>query len=269
MVGAEITKWFLVHKNVFLRVQKMISEKGGLTFLVIDPPNQSADAAGKTAKIAESSGVDILCVGGSVGAQGELLDQTILSIKDNCSLDVILFPGNIATVSKHADAIYFMSMLNSLDPYFISGAQIASALTVKKLGIEVIPTSYIVVEPGRAVGWVGRAQMIPRELPYLAGITALAGQFMGSKAVILESGGGALSPAPKEMIKSTKQLIDIPLIVAGGVRNEKFAFDCISAGADIVHVGTAAEEASGQSSKTEKVLSGICASVKKAGKQKI
>ncbi len=146
-------------------VQKRISEDGGLSFLVIDPPNQSPEVAGKLAKVAQEAGVDALCVGGSVGAQGELLDKTILEIKDKSSLDVILFPGNIASLSKHADAIYFMSMLNSLDPYYITGAQIASAWPVKKMGLEVIPTSYIVVEPGRAVGWVGRAQPVPRELP--------------------------------------------------------------------------------------------------------
>ncbi len=255
------------HK-VLENIHKKLAEHGGLSFLVIDPPNQSPEMAGKIAKIAEHAGVNALCVGGSVGAQGELLDKTIIALKEHSSLDVILFPGNIATLSKHADALYFMSMLNSLDPYYITGAQIASAMTVKTLGLEVIPTSYIVVEPGRAVGWVGRAKLVPRELPYLGAITALAGQYLGSKCVILESGGGASSPAPKEMIKQTKALIDVPLIVAGGVRNEKFAFDTISAGADIIHVGTAAEESSHNLERTKKVLEKMCAAVKKAGKVK-
>lgn len=258
-----------IARNVFDGVKKRIGESGGLVFLVIDPPNQPPQVAGKIAKIAQECGVGALCVGGSVGAQGELLDKTILAVKENSSLDVILFPGNIATLSKHADAVYFMSMLNSLDPYYITGAQIASALPVKKLGLEVIPTSYIVVEPGRAVGWVGRAQPVPRELPYLAGVTALAGQFMGSKCAILESGGGASSPAPKEMVKQTKSMIDIPLIVAGGVRNEKYAFDTIASGADIIHVGTAAEQNSHDLSKTKKILEKICTATKKAGKTKL
>ena len=256
-------------QRVYDKILKRISEDGGLTFLVVDPPNQPVEQAGKLGKAAEQAGVDFVCVGGSVGAQGELLDKTVLALKENSSLDVILFPGNIASLSKHADAIYFMSLLNSNDPYYISGAQIASAMPVKRLGLEVIPTSYVVVEPGRAVGWVGRVQLIPRELPYLAAITALGGQFMGSKMVILESGGGASSPAPREMVAATKKMIDIPLVVAGGVRDEKFAFETIAAGADVVHVGTAAEETSGSFDKTMKVLSKICSSVKKAGKQKL
>jgi phosphoglycerol geranylgeranyltransferase len=179
-------------------------------------------------------------------------------------LPVILFPGNIATITKRADAIYFMSMLNSLDPYYITGAQIASSFPLKEMQIEPIPTSYIVLEPGRAVGWVGRAKLIPRDQPYLAGITALAGQYLGSHLIILESGGGAESPAPPKVISFTKKLIDVPLIVAGGVRTKEFAFNTIKAGADIIHVGTAIENAQKDFSKAKKRISGIVKAVKKA-----
>ena len=255
--------------KVYKQLLKRIEEEKGLAFTVIDPPNQEPVVAGRVAKMAEEAGVAAICVGGSVGAQGELLDSTILQIKENSSLPVILFPGNIASMSKHADAIYFMSMLNSLDPYYITGAQIAASAPIKRTGIEVIPTSYIVVEPGRAVGWVGRAQPIPRNLPYLAGISALAGQFMGSHLVILESGGGAESPAPKEMVSYTRKMIDIPLVVAGGVRDEKFAYETIKAGADIIHVGTAVENESKDFSKAKSVMEKIVSAVKKAGKEKI
>ena len=119
--------------------------------------------------------------------------------------------------------MYFMSMLNSNDPYWLSGAQIAASFPVKRMGIEVIPTSYIIIEPGRAAGWVGRAQLIPRNMPYLAAITALAGEYMGSHLAILESGGGAPEPVPPAMIKATKETISVPLLVAGGVRTPALA----------------------------------------------
>lgn len=256
-----------MEKKVYSNIIKKIEEDHGLVFLVIDPPNQSPELAGKLAKLAESAGIDAIAVGGSIGAEGKLLEDTLEEIKSNCSLHTIIFPGNISTLSRKADAIYFMSMLNSLDPYYITGAQTASALTVKQLGLEVIPTSYIIIEPGRAVGWVGRAKLIPRELPYLAGITALAGQYMGSKMIILESGGGAQQPAPLEMVSYTKKLIDVPLVVAGGVRTPEWAYKIIKAGADIVHVGTAIEETTGITS-AKKTLTAFVKSVKKAGKEK-
>jgi len=251
--------------KVYTKLLSQLKEQAGMLFLVIDPPNQSPEQAGTMAKIAEKAGASAIAVGGSLGAQGKILDDTLIAIKDKCALPTILFPGNIATLSKLADATYFMSMLNSNDPYYISGAQTAASFPIKKMGLEVIPTSYIIVEPGRAVGFMGRAQLIPRNLGYLAAATALAGQYMGSKIVILESGGGAPEPAPKEMIAQTKASIDIPLVVAGGVRTPEFAFDCISSGADIVHVGSAIEKTKSETEiklKLEKMVDSVKKGVK-------
>ncbi len=258
----------MADKKVYSKLLNQLKEEAGALFLVIDPPNQEAKEAGKLAKVAQEAGAKAIAVGGSLGAQGKLLDDTLSEIKDACNIPTILFPGNIATLSNIADAVYFMSMLNSNDPYYISGAQIASSFPVKKMGLEVIPTSYIIVEPGRAVGWVGRAQPVPRNLPYLAAATALAGQYMGSKLAILESGGGADKPAPKEMIAATKKVIDIPLLIAGGVCTPDYAFDCISSGADIIHVGSAVEKTNGNCNLAKNKLQKMCAAVKKGAKAK-
>ena len=91
---------------------------------------------------------------------------------------------------------------------------------------------------------------------------------MGAHLAILESGGGASSPAPPEMISYTKKMIDIPLLVAGGVRDEKFAYESIRAGADIIQVGTAVENESRNAAKVKSVMEKIVAAVKKAGKEK-
>ncbi len=251
--------------------EKLLGEldsKKALGFLVIDPPNQAPEKAGQVAKIAQEAGFSAIAVGGSVGAQGEILDQTIVALKESCSLPVVLFPGNIASLSTKADAMYFMSLLNSDDPYYITGAQTASSMPIKRMGIETIPTSYIICEPGRAVGWVGRARMIPRELPYLAAATALAGQLMGSQLVILESGGGAASPVPPEMVSYVKKTIDIPLLVAGGVRTEEFAYQTVKAGCDIVHIGSAVEKTNGDLSVAKKTMQSIMNGVKRGAKDR-
>lgn len=256
-------------KGIFKNIQKKINDKGALCFMQIDPPKFKPEDAGKIAKIAEDNGFDAFAVGGSIGAQGKLLVDTIDEIKANSSLPTILFPGNIATLSHNADAIYFMSMLNSLDPYYISGAQTAAAEPTMRMNLEIIPTAYIIVEPGQAVGYIGKAKLIPRNIPYLAAMTALAGQYMGSKLTILESGGGADSPAPPKMIQATKKLTDIPLLVAGGIRNEKFAEDTVAAGADIIQVGTAIENASQISWKSvEETFSKITSAAQRGVKRR-
>ncbi len=249
-------------------ILKKIREDKGLTFMQLDPPNYTPKFCGKIARVAEENGLDVFAVGGSVGAQGELLDESIKCIKENSSLPVILFPGNIATLSKYADAAYYMYLMNSNDPYFISGAQIGGAFPTKRLGLEAIPTAYILIEPGRAAGWIGKAQLIPRNMPYLAAATALAGQYMGSHLIILESGGGAPESAPLEMVSMVKKTIDIPLIVAGGCRTAKRAYATIKAGADIVQIGTAFEVSKGDLKKMGRTFKEITSMVKKAGKEK-
>jgi len=254
--------------KTYQKILKEIEEKKGLVFLVIDPPDQSPEEAGIIAGLAEKAGIAAFAVGGSIGAQGSTLDKTIKQIKANSSLPVILFPGNIATLSPKADAAYFMSMLNSRDPYFISGAQTVSSIPIKKMNLETIPTSYLVFEPGRAVGWVGQANLIPRDVPYVGAAAALAGQFMGSHLVILESGSGASSPVPPENIKVIASTVDIPIIVAGGVKTPKMAFDSIQAGASIVHVGTAVDNVHKNKDKAFKLMKEFVSAASDGGKKR-
>jgi len=254
--------------KTFNQILKKIEEKKGLVFLVIDPPDQSPEEAGIIAKLAEEAGISAFAVGGSVGAQGSTLDKTIKEIKKNSFLPVILFPGNIATLSPKADAAYFMSMLNSRDPYFISGAQTTSSLPIKKMKLETIPTSYLVFEPGRAVGWIGQANLIPREVPYIGVAAALAGQFMGSHLIILESGSGAPNCVPPENVKAISQVVNVPIIVAGGVKTPKMAEDVIAAGASIVHVGTAVDNVYKNKAKALKLMKEFVVAAEKGGKNR-
>ena len=49
------------------------------------------------------------------------------------------------------------------------------------------------------------------------------------------------TPVPPEMIRAVKHLIDIPLIVGGGIRTKEQAFTAASAGADIIVTGNVTE----------------------------
>ncbi len=125
-----------------------LEAKKGLLFSVIDPMDYSSlDQAAKTAKNANEAGVDAILIGGSTGVQGDALDIVAKEIKSASSVPVILFPGNIGTLTKYADAVYFMSMLNSRNPYWISGAQLLAAPMLRQYKIEALPTAYVVVEP--------------------------------------------------------------------------------------------------------------------------
>jgi phosphoglycerol geranylgeranyltransferase len=224
---------------------------------LLDPDKQAPDEAGEIALAAANAGTDGIMVGGSQRISQENLDATVRSIKDNTNLPVILFPGGVSGISKHADAIFFMSMLNSKNPYFITGAQAQGAPIVKAVGIEPISMGYIVVEPGGAVGKVGEAELVPRGKPEAALGYALAAQYLGMKLIYLEAGSGADKHVPVEMISAVKDAIDVPLIVGGGIRTGEDARAVKEAGADIIVTGTIVEQVTDVEGKIKEITAAL------------
>ena len=112
------------------------------------------------------------------------------------------------------------------------------------MNIEAIPTTYVIVEPGRAVGWIGNANVVPRERSDLAAACALAAKYTGSHVLITDAGSGAPKPAPVKMVAAISKAINDELFYfnAGGIRTPKQAAECIRAGAHGIHVGNAFEE---------------------------
>jgi phosphoglycerol geranylgeranyltransferase len=203
-------------------------------------------------------------VGGSTRAGGKLLDQTVLAIKREVDLPVILFPASEAGVSRHADAIFFMSMLNSRDPYFITGAQRLGAPLVEKFGLEVLPMAYLVVEPGGAAGQVGKADLIPRWNYKLAAAYALAAKYLGMRFVYLEAGSGAEQPVPLRMVKAVRKISDVTLVVGGGIRTTKEVTERVKAGANVIVTGTLIEEAEDRAAELKKLIDAM----RKVGREK-
>ncbi len=208
---------------------------------LLDPDKQSAMEAGRIAAGAAKSGTDAIMIGGSTGVTQQKVDAAVLAIKAAAKVPTILFPASAANLSRHADALYFMSLLNSRDPRLIVGEQRRAAPLVKAWGLETIPMAYLVVEPGMRAGEVGQADPIPRSDPKAAVEYALAAQMLGMKLVYLEAGSGAPEPVPGEMIRRVRDAIDVPLLVGGGIRTPEAAADVARAGADIVVTGTVVE----------------------------
>ena len=230
------------------KVEKYIREKikkeGAILSILIDPCDYPLpQKAIETALAAVKGGVDIIAVGGSIGAQGRLLDEVIEGIKKSTSVPVTLFPGNIATISPLADAIYFMSLLNSRNPYWISQAQALAAPLIRKMKIEALPMGYILVEPGGTAGWVGDANLVPRNKPKIAASLALSGQLLGQRIIYTDAGSNAPLPVPTEMVRTVRKAIEVIYLVGGGIKTPKQAGEIVKAGADWVQIGTAAENA--------------------------
>jgi phosphoglycerol geranylgeranyltransferase len=247
-------------------IREKIKKEGGILSIVIDPcDHPSIEGAIETAVAAEKGGADLFAVGGSTGAQGHLLDTVVKGIKKRTSIPLVLFPGNIATVSPYADAIFYMTLLNSRNPYWISQAQMLSAPLIKEMGIEPLPMGYILVEPGGTAGWVGDANLVPRNKPKIVAALALAAQFSGKRIVFTDAGSNAFAPIPTNIVSAVRKVLDIPYVVGGGIKTPEQAGRIITAGADCLQVGTAAERAK----DVKKLVSRFVRVIKEKGKEKI
>ncbi len=216
-----------------------INQDGTLHFSLIDPDptKQSPSKAGKMALFAEQAGTDAILIGGSTVFDQNFVEATILAIKNNVKLPIIIFPGGVANLSKEADAILFMSILNSEDPYFIVGQQALASYTVKMANLEILSTGYLIIEPGGTAGWISKAKLLPRKKPKLTAAYSLAAEFFGFKFIYLEAGSGS-ERIPSEIIQLCSSIINIPIIVGGGVSSKEEARSIVEAGADIIVMGT-------------------------------
>lgn len=242
------------------RVEKYLLEKikseNSIHITLIDPEKVTAPQASAVAAKAKLGGTSAIMIGGSTFTSTKHLDNVVKAVKRTAKLPVILFPNNVTGISRYADAIWFMSLLNSVDPYFLVGAHILGAPMVKKYRLEPIPMGYIIVGDGGTAGVVGRAVPIPYNKPELAAAHALAGQYLGMRFIYLEAGSGARKPVPSGMIRAVKSYIDVPLIVGGGIKTRKQALTAAAAGADIIVTGNIVENAEVKD-KVSEIIKGI------------
>lgn len=233
-----------------------IKSDGSIHMTLIDPEKVTSSQAFLIAKKAGESGTAALMVGGSTFVSVKHLDAVVKAVKRAVKIPVILFPNNVTSISRYADAIWFMSLLNSVDPYFLVGAQVLGAPLVKRYGLEPIPLGYVIVGEGGTAGIVGKALPIPYNKPELAAAHALAAQYLGMRFVYLEAGSGAKKPVPQEMIRAVRHCIDVPLIVGGGIKSREQALNAASAGANIIVTGNVIEN--GQvKNKVSEIVEGI------------
>lgn len=232
----------LVEKYLLEKIEK----EGTIHMTLVDPEKVTPSSASHIAKEAEACDTAAIMVGGSTSFSTSNLDKITKALKESVEIPVILFPNNITGISRYADAIWFMSLLNSSDPYFLMGAQVLGAPIIKKFGLEPIPLGYIIVGEGGAVSVVGKAVPIPYNKPELAAAHALAAEYFGMRFVYLEAGSGVGKPVPSNMAKAVKNVVNIPLIVGGGIRTGEQVKEIAKAGADIVVTGTVLEENKGR-----------------------
>lgn len=224
-----------------------LSEKkkqGKKSFAVlIDPDKVNNSVLDELIELSVTAKVDYLLVGGSLVISNHL-DECVQHIKKNCDIPVILFPGSPSQVSKYADALLYLSLISGRNPELLIGQHVVSAPFVKKSGLEIMPTGYIVVDGGAptTVSYISNAAPVPADKNEIAMCTAMAGEMLGMKLIYMDAGSGAKRAITENMIEAVAKHIEVPLIVGGGIIEPEKAYLNCKAGADVIVVGNAIEK---------------------------
>jgi phosphoglycerol geranylgeranyltransferase len=216
--------------------QKMIA-------VLIDPDKASYKAMLKLVKHSAFESVDYLFVGGSLVTEGQM-NECLTTIKELTDKPLVIFPGNPNQIDPQADAILLLSLISGRNPDLLIGKHVESAQQIKRSGLEVIPTSYILIDGGKTttVSYISNTIPIPQDKPDIASSTALAGELLGHQVCYMDCGSGAKWPVHPDLIIRVRKEISIPLVVGGGVCTKNQADAIFKAGADLIVVGNKLED---------------------------
>ncbi|MCF6224247.1 MAG: geranylgeranylglyceryl/heptaprenylglyceryl phosphate synthase [Flavobacteriaceae bacterium] len=214
-----------------------------LLAILLDPDKLELSQIAEAAKKLNNNKVDFIFVGGSTVKNG-ITDLFVKELKKSTIIPIVLFPGDYSQITKEAHAVLFLFLLSGRNPEYLIEQQIKSVPLLENTNLEVISTGYILIEGGveTAVQKVSNTQPIAQENIKKIVNTACAGMYLGNKLIYLEAGSGAKNVVNKAVIKEVSNKTNIPIIVGGGIRNQKQLEMAYKNGADLVVIGTAFEE---------------------------
>ncbi len=225
------------------RLLNIKNTRGAGYLILLDPDKIDRESMPAFVRESTEAGADGFLVGGSLMST-DGFDQILHTIKSNTSLPVVIFPGSLFQVSSAADAILFLILISGRNPEYLIGHQVIASPIIKKIGLEAISTGYMLVESGKTTSaeFISNTKPIPRDKADIAVAHALAAEFIGMKLLYLDTGSGADSSVPDEMIRRIAKSCSLPIVIGGGIRTPEEARKKVEAGASFVVTGTAIEE---------------------------
>jgi putative glycerol-1-phosphate prenyltransferase len=245
-----------------VKILESIREKAGRGkkqfAVLVDPDKATEDRLAALCRTAEGGGVDYFFVGGSL-LVNDSLARCVASIKANCQIPVVLFPGSALQIARQADALLFLSLISGRNPELLIGKHVAAAPMIREYGLEAIPTGYLLIDGGNltSVQYISNTRPIPADKPDIAAYTALAGELLGMQCIFMDAGSGAKNPVSETVIGAVRRLVHVPVIVGGGIRTPEQAAAAARAGADLVVVGNAIEKEPGLAASIGRALQAL------------
>lgn len=217
--------------------QKLLASKQ--LAVLIDPDHSDEK---QLDKIILSGEPDIWLIGGSLVFSGSI-EESIKRIKKRSNNPCIIFPSSPSHISSEADAFLLLSLVSGRNPDLLIGRHVEAAMELDRSGLEIIPTAYMLIDGGvtTTAHFVSQTLPLPNNKPGIAVSTALAAQQLGMKLIYMDTGSGAEQAVSDGMIRAVKKMLELPLIVGGGIRSAEQAYSAWQSGADVLVVGNAIE----------------------------
>ncbi|MCL5788546.1 MAG: geranylgeranylglyceryl/heptaprenylglyceryl phosphate synthase [Candidatus Marsarchaeota archaeon] len=236
------------------KVYDALFKKGKPPLIIglIDPAKLPVNKLGRMLSDSYNS-FNCLFVGGSTSVYQTQVEDTIRFIRKRTNRPLIIFPGGLTNLTPLADAVLFISLINSSSTFYVIEQQFQAAPLIKQMGLEPISTAYIIVGGGGTAGYVGHARPIPFDKPEIVAGYALAAEYLGFKLVYLEAGSGSESTVPPEVVAAVKKVVKIPVLVGGGIRTIEKIREIMEAGANGVVLGNVLEDPAGSRPLLEKI----------------
>jgi phosphoglycerol geranylgeranyltransferase len=224
-------------------IDKFAAKKGQIALLIDPEKTNSFEQLNGLIEKAEFARIDYFFVGGSTVSRADI-ELVCNHLKANTTIPVVLFPGASHQLSNRADALLFLTLISGRNPDFLIGHHIQSAEEIHRMSLEVISTSYLLIDGGKtsSVAYVSQTSPIPRDQFTIALNTAIAGHLQGHQIVYLDAGSGALQHVPEQMVHFIQSTLQKPIIVGGGIRSIETIESLTDAGANIVVIGNRIEE---------------------------
>ncbi len=237
------------NRNRPMKIIDILTERhriGKKSIAVLIDPDKVVDTSSLThlINLGTENCIDFFFVGGSLITTSNMAD-VINVIKENVSsVPIILFPGNSLQLDPSADAILFLSLISGRNPDLLIGQHVQAAPLIKNYKLEVLPTGYMLINSGRlsSAAYISNTTPIPDDKYSVAACTAMAGEMLGLKIIYMDAGSGAEKEISQRMIGSVRKVINVPLIVGGGINTPEKAQLALEAGADMIVIGNVLEK---------------------------
>lgn len=226
-------------KTKFDKLLNALKGPAALLAVLVDPDKFNAELL----QLCHRLPVACFLVGGSE-LKKATVSQTIVHIKALSKRPVVLFPGDESQLDKKADGLLLLSLLSGRNPEYLISKHVRAAPRIKQMNLPHIPVAYLLIGGGHRSTTeqvTGTRPMDPKQKTLILH-TAMAAAQLGFKAIYLEAGSGARKPISPGLLKAVKLASGLPVIVGGGIRDERTCRALIKAGANMLVLGNALEK---------------------------